>query len=317
MNLPEPQTTTEKTLRCSRRLRWATMRGFRHFPLLAGRFLLLIMMLPQLSGAATTVFFPPPESPQDQRSDYQFALLQLALSRAGGEYDPKRSSEAMPQSRALEELMTCNRDIQVVASMTSIDRESRLLPIRIPIMRGLIGWRIPLVAADRPDLLEHVKTEADLKNFAAGQGPDWPDTEILRRNGLSVNAGGQYQSLFKMLAMHRFDYFPRSAIEIWPEIDEHVAKGLVADTHIVIHYPAAVYFFVCPHDERLAAALRNGLEKAVADGSFDRLFTFYFKKTLKRADIAHRAVIELNNPILPPETPLQRKELWLRPLRTF
>ena len=317
MNLPEPQATTEKKRRCSRRWLWATMQGFRHFPLQAGRFLLLIMMLPQLAGAATTVFFPPPESPQDHRSDYQFALLQLALTRAGGEFYPKRSNEAMPQSRALEELMTCSRNIQVVASMTSIDREARLRPIRIPIMRGLIGWRIPLVAANRPDLLEHVKTRADLKNFTAGQGPDWPDTEILRGNGLSVNAGGQYQSLFKMLAMHRFDYFPRSAIEIWPEIDEHIAKGLVADTHIVIHYPAAVYFFVCPHDERLAAALRSGLEKAVADGSFDRLFTFYFKKTLKRADIAHRTVIELNNPILPPETPLQRKELWLRPLRTF
>lgn len=275
--------------------------------------LLLGSLCGPIAVATTTIRFPPPESAEDHRSDYQFALLQLALARAGGDYVPARGTRVMPQSRALGELARCAGDVQVVASMTSRAREAELLPVRIPIQRGLIGWRIPLVPADRPDMLAHVRTAEDLRHLVAGQGPDWPDTEILRANGLPVSAGGQYQSLFRMLANHRFDYFPRSVIEIWPETDAHRADGLVADRHIVIHYPAAVYFFVCPRDARLAEAIRQGLEKSIADGSFGRLFDTYFASTLKRAELARRTIIELDNPLLGPETPLQRKELWLQP----
>jgi hypothetical protein len=62
-----------------------------------------------------------------------------------------------------------------------------------------------------------VKTLDDLRQLQAGQGHDWPDTEILRFNGLNVQVSASYESLFTMLRAQRFDYFPRSIIEIWDE----------------------------------------------------------------------------------------------------
>ena len=54
-----------------------------------------------------------------------------------------------------------------------------------------------------------------------------------------------------------------------------------------------------------------GLEQALADGSFDRLFFAHYGDALQRARLSERQLIELDNPLLPPDTPLQRAELWL------
>ncbi|BEV73832.1 transporter substrate-binding domain-containing protein [Paludibacterium sp. THUN1379] len=268
-------------------------------------------LCPLVQGAQP-VYLPPPESVTDHRSDYQFQLLQLALQEDGHRFQALRGQQAMPQARALGELAACQPGVDVVASMTTIERESRLLPIRIPIDRGLIGWRIALIRAEQPERLANVDSLATLAQLTAGQGPDWPDTRILRANGLPVNSSGQYDALFRMLQNRRFDYFPRSVNEIWPELDRYRQAGLGVDRHLVLHYPAAVYFFVCPHNQVLAEAIRHGLEKALRDNRFNQLFTQYYQDALSRADLGHRTIIELANPELPPQTPLQRQDLWLR-----
>ena len=88
------------------------------------------------------------------------------------------------------------------------DLEETLLPIRIPIYRGLIGWRIPLVSAANKDLLASVRTLDDLRRLRFGQRQDWADTPILRANGLEVKTSQSYESLFRMLDAGRFEVFP-------------------------------------------------------------------------------------------------------------
>jgi len=61
---------------------------------------------------------------------------------------------------------------------------------------------------------------------------------------------------------------------------------------------------------RLAQDIRAGLEKAIADGSFDKLFQQYFGEWLRKAQLETRTVIELRNPLLTPGTPSDRAELW-------
>jgi hypothetical protein len=171
---------------------------------------------------------------------------------------------------------------------------------------------LPLVRAEEPDLLSGVHSVQELRHFTAGQGHDWPDTEILRGNGLNVVGVPRYDSLFHMLAMKRFDYFPRSIAEIWAEAQQHRAEGIVIDRNLVIRYPTAFYFFVNKHDTALAETIRSGLEHAIADGSFDRLFCQHHARVIEQAQLGRRTLIELDNPILPPQTPLARKELWFR-----
>ena len=275
--------------------------------------LLLLGGTASAAMAAEKIFYPRPESASDPRVEYPLKLLDMALKKSGAQYELLPSQLAMQQGRALQEVEFGSDMVHIVWSMTSKEREQKTLPIRIPIYKGLIGWRLPLVTQNASIQFMGVKEIEDMKPFEAGQGHDWPDTEILRFNGLAVQGSPTYEGLFLMLEANRFHYFPRSVIEIWAEADLHAHNGVVIDSHIALHYPAAFYYFVNKGNTKLAKALTQGLEKSIADGSFDQLFHQYFDPLIKRSDLGNRTVIELKNPLLPALTPLGRKELWFQP----
>ncbi|WP_374359642.1 hypothetical protein [Pseudoduganella danionis] len=272
---------------------------------------LLLLCLCAIDGVRAEpiqVRYPRAESLDDERGEYGYALLQLALAKAGNRYQAVLSQTSMQQNRALVELQSGAGRIDIVGTMTSIERETALLPVRIPMSRGLIGWRVGLLRADRQDLLRDVRNISDLKKFSTGQGHDWPDLTILRHNGILVYPVAVYSSLFGMLNAGRYDWAPRSLNEIWGEARRH--PELVVDQHILLHYPTADYFFVNKNNPALAENIRQGLELALADGSFEQLFYLHYGPGIRRAQLDKRVLIELPNPLLSPQTPLQRKELW-------
>jgi hypothetical protein len=184
-----------------------------------------------------------------------------------------------------------------------------LLPVRIPIQKGVLGWRLGLIRKGDQGRFAGVSSLADLKGLRIAQGQEWPDTLILRANGIDVITAPKYEGLFKMLVSERFDYFPRSVNEIWDELDTH-AGTLEVESRIALHYYYDAYFMVNKKNTRLAENLRQGLEKAIADGSFDRLFDKHHGERLRKARLDQRIVIELKNPLLTPGTPSDRPELW-------
>ena len=192
--------------------------------------------------------------------------------------------------------------------MTSAERESKLLPIRIPIDKGLIGWRLIVMNKHRSELIARTRSLADLRTLKAGQGADWPDIAIMRGNGLNVYGTSNYESLFKMLESQRIDYLPRAISEIWAELDKR--KDLAVEPTLVLHYPTAIYFFVRKDDKRLAVDIAAGLEKMIADGSFETMFQEHYAPMIRRANLKTRQVVELRNPVLPDGMPLARKNLW-------
>ncbi|MFL6600969.1 MAG: substrate-binding periplasmic protein [Steroidobacteraceae bacterium] len=257
---------------------------------------------------AEVIRFPMPESEGDRREDYAFQLLQIALSNAGTEYRIQMARVAMNQDRGVLEI-EAGRTIDVAPLPTSAEREARLLPIRIPIYKGALGWRIGLIRKGDQELFARVDTLQDLKGVRLAQAPEWPDTKILQANGISVIAAQGYEGLFKMLEAQRFDYFPRSVMEIWDE-QANNADTLVVEPHLALHYYYDAYYMVNRKNTRLAQDIRDGLERAIRDGSLDKLFQQYFGERIRKAHLETRRVIELQNPLLSPETPSNRPELW-------
>jgi len=202
-------------------------------------------------------------------------------------------------------------DVDVVWTMTSKEREEVLLPIRIPLEKGLLGWRIFLIQTKNAGKFANIKSLDDLKKYEAGQGHDWPDTEILRASGLKVKGSPNYDSIFKMLEAGRFDYFPRSVLEIWDEAKSHPDMDLEIEKTVVVQYPTAQYFFVNKKNTQLAGLIESGLQLALKDGSFDKLFLEEYGEDLKRANLKGRTHFLIGNPLLPAQTPLQDKRLWL------
>ncbi|MDC7700184.1 hypothetical protein [Vogesella indigofera] len=257
-----------------------------------------------------------PDYPDPNKHFFR-AALQLALDKSGQDYELTPVLPEMLQGRSIARAMGSDGDIDVLWTMTTREREALLLPVRFPVDKGLLGWRIAIVRQDKAEQFANVRSVQDLRYFTAGQEHDWPDTRILRESGLPVMSAGQYESLFRMLVAKRFDYFPRGVAEAWGEVDARPGLGLTVDRFIVLHYPAAEYFFVTPRKPYLAEHIWQGLLRAQADGSFDRLFHAHFDPLLRRARLSQRRVIELPNPmldaanLLPADSPW-----WYRPLPT-
>jgi hypothetical protein len=278
------------------------------------------LILASLGGACTAhaadepVRLPRHINMPDPQLNYVRRVVELALARTGSKVEIRPTDLDMTQGRTMVELATGKSPVDLMWTVTDRQREdSGLLPVRIPIDRGLMGWRLLLVRRAELDEWRKVRSLDDLRQHLAGQGHDWPDTTILRANGLQVGTSSVYEALFRMLSAGRIDYFPRSILEIDAEMADDRYPDLAIAPGLMLHYPAAAYLFVSPSRPRLAAQLTAGLEAAVADGSFQRLHREFYGPVLKVHPIAPDRVLRLSNPLLPPRTPIQRRELWMQP----
>lgn len=247
----------------------------------------------------------------DERSFYPIELLKLALSKSNHSIVARPSEFTMSQYRTLKQL-ELNKGIDVVWTMTNAEREQQLRPIRIPIDRGLIGWRLLAIQQHDVALFQNLPDDTALRTLLTVQGIDWPDYEILQSNRFKVVPSNYFQGMYQMLHVGRVRFFARSITEIWPELSllKEMKNPLVVAPRWVLHYPAALYFFVRKDDHELAQAIESGLEVAIRDGSMKQLFLNHFQETLDKADLTNRQVVELTNTALPHQTPVERSDLW-------
>ncbi len=270
-------------------------------------------------GDDLIVRVPQNEGNVDTRSLYFIDLLKLALDKTITKYGPYRLVMAdlkMQQDRALNWIEQ-EKIIDLYWSMTDKNRETKLLPVRIPLMKGLLGYRIFIINKDDQEKFDRINTIGDLKKLTAGQGHDWPDVDILQANNLNVVSFSNYEGSFKMLKARRFDYYPRGVGEIFPEIEARKEMGLTVEKHLLLRYPAPIFYFVNRKNLPLAARIEEGLRMAISDGSFNRLFFNHpnNKAIFSKAGINERLIFDMVNPNLTLETQalLQDKSLWLDP----
>lgn len=283
------------------------------FPQLLHAFRYWLVLLLLISNGALSqqiIHYPRAESDIDARMRYPIALLRLCLESTPYKLEP--SDLAMQQARNLR-MLKQGKGVDVVWSVTTKTREAELLPIRIPIDRGLLGWRLLLIQQKDAARFAEITTAAQLMPLRAAQGHDWPDREILLSNKFNVTPSPSYEGLFQMLGRGHVDYFPRSVAEITAEANTHKDMGLIIEPHLVVHYPQPLYYFVNKNNVELANAITIGLEKAIANGSMRTLFNQHYGTAIAQAKLATRTKIELKNPLLPSETPLADLRLWFTP----
>lgn len=274
---------------------------------------LVSICLPALSQQV--VVYPQPESNTDERTNYPIALLRLCEQKSGGQFILQPSLFHAQQGRYLRQLAQ-GHGIDVVWSLTSKEREEELLPVRIPIDRGLLGWRLLLIRSIDQPLFSDIHLQTELSKLRAGLGHDWPDVDVFKANNLNVSTGSTYEGLFKMLAFNHIQYFPRAVSEIWPELEDHQELALSVESTLAIHYPSAFYFFVNKNNTQLAATLESCLKEATQDGSLRKLFNNYFQTSIERAQLSKRKIINLANPALPSSVPTSSREYWYSPMET-
>jgi hypothetical protein len=265
---------------------------------------------------AMRYIYPPPESGADVRMGYYWELLQAALDETTPRWGPyvlQPSPKVMNSGRA-EVLLAASTDISVMARTTSVNREQILRPIRIPLDKGLTGYRLFLIKASTQPRLDGVRTLAQLQTFSIGQGAVWVDTDILRTQGFTVVTAPTYELLLPMLESNRFDLFSRGVNEIGPEFSagSKTYPSLAIERRLLVYYPLPRYFFFAqtPEGDRMAQRVEEGLRTLMKNGKFEKRYQAFKKSILGELNLAGRRVFTLSNPYLPPETPLTERELW-------
>ncbi len=147
------------------------------------------------------IYGSPLEGVENFNRVYQLRLLKAALDASGQRYELIPAGRDLVQSRLLKEIAA--KRVDVYWSMTSVNREQLLQPIRIPLDKGLNGWRVMLVRKSQQDVFANIRSLEDLARYVLLQGHDWPDTSILKFNGLLVDTRQHHEQLFDMLRKGR------------------------------------------------------------------------------------------------------------------
>ena len=264
---------------------------------------LLLSLFPITSSAVDIVRYNISLKRIDSKQSYYIDMLTLALEKTVPEYGEYKLTPVLVDMSQGRNAIMVERDagIDVVWRMTSTDIEQRLSAVYWPLLKGLMGYRIFIIRAERQADFPITMSKEDLRNLVAGQGNDWPDGDILLGNGFNVIQTGEL-GLLDMLDKRRFDYFPRALHEPWVEIQNR--PQFTVERNILLKYSAPMFFFVNKDNEKLKERLNLGMAKAYQDGSFEQLFSNHeiTKDILAKANIEQRKVIELSNPLLSDKT---------------
>lgn len=141
-------------------------------------FILIALLLAATVGAAPLEIRLPLTGAGQSRDTYQRALLHLLLDEAGVDYRITIVPVRFSQARIIHEL-TRGELINLYWMGTSPELERRLLPVRYPLYRGLLGYRLLFIRDDRQTDFDSVRSAEDLGKFTGGQGIGWSDVAVL------------------------------------------------------------------------------------------------------------------------------------------
>lgn len=277
---------------------------------------LLICIFHVSSGySEMEVIYPRPAFEGDHRHDDVIEILKVALEKTVKEYGSYNLAPNNHQMTAMRQVASVktSKYINVFWGTASKENEQKFITVSIPLRKGMLSYRIMLIPADKQELFDSITTLDELKKIKMGQGLGWQDVQVYRHNGVDVHTA-KYENLFKMIDKGRLDAFPRGVGEVFSEYQAHseTHPNIAVEKRILLYYPWPYYFVFNKHDEILAKRVEDGLLKMIEDGSFDEIFEKYNADYIKKAGMAERRVIELENPLLPDNHQFDEK-LWFKP----
>ncbi|GEA01353.1 hypothetical protein KUL17_02500 [Alteromonas sp. KUL17] len=236
--------------------------------------------------------------------NYHVAVLH-ALLNATKEYgDVTLVPHPQPMTQSRQMLSLLKEEADVMWSVTNQAREQKLIPIRLPLLKGFAGFRVLVINPSRRKELTKGADSRTLKSLTMVQGSDWPDIDVLTANGYKVEGEDWslwFDSMYSMVSRNLVDAFPRNIIEVHRDLERHKNKDVALEQFHLLKYPNYEYFFVSPDNPALANRLRLGLIRILDNGELERIFNNFegHRKAEILANDKNRKVHELGNPTIP------------------
>ncbi|WP_157964787.1 hypothetical protein [Algibacillus agarilyticus] len=239
-------------------------------------------------------------------------LLTLEVGKTKfGDYDTKILTTPYPKTRVIHFVKSQNNAI--IWSTTAKKLEEELSAVYVPIIKGILGYRVFLIRSEEQARFDSITKLAELRQFTIGQGKAWNDNAILRHNGFTV-IGAEANGLVNMLLAKRFDIYSRGIHEPWIELKAGIKMSI--ENNLMLNYPLPIYFFVNSANKDLHQRLTWGLEHIIKTGQFDQLFKNHpiYSEAMNKINFHKRKSFTLINPNLSPQTKalLKKDKYWLK-----
>jgi hypothetical protein len=265
----------------------------------------------------------PPEVSGDQRASYFWELLAAALEsnrHVYGDYEIASYPVPMSHARTIAEMEAGGQGrVNIFVPGTNPDLETRLLPVRIPIDKGLLGYRLFLIMPETQARLDTVRDVGSLRQFTVGQGEPWADARILDANGFKLVLANGYVGPVQDARRPPFRPAFRGIDEIWSEWQLHKAHipSVQIERTLILHYPMPRYYFVprTAQGERMAQRIEDGLHRLSRSGEFDRRYLVIQTQCSWRSRSGWASRAAYPQPLLRPVHPLLRQALVGRPFQ--
>ncbi|QFU24940.1 transporter substrate-binding domain-containing protein [Shewanella eurypsychrophilus] len=263
----------------------------------------------------SSIVVQPKQSKNDASYQYYIDLVRLVLRETQTQYGNAELVEAessYTQSRAFIALKTNRLDLYWAG--TNKQREQEFRAIRMPLMGGLLGVRVPVIRAVKYQMFLQIGTSGQLKVLTACQGDQWPDSDILQENGYRVERVTQFALMYSMLKQGRCDYFPRGITEVYAELEGEDKEDLIAFDKVLLSYPFPMYFFVNKENSALAERLEQGLLSLISQGKLKKFMQQHpvTKNIFPLEKYSNSKMFSLINSSLPESTPIADESLWLQ-----
>ncbi len=172
--------------------------------------------------------------------------------------------------------------------------------IKIPIMKGLLGFRALVVHNEEIQRIKHIQTLEEFRHLKAGQIEHWSDIAVFESNNIEVVTGNNMDVLFTMLERKRFDYIPLGIGEVKNIFDlvktDHADLSILNSTYL--HYPFPVYFYVCDCEPLIAERIKFGLKTLKENGKLDQLIDRHFGGSFAKIKSQGTQIFKISNPYL-------------------
>jgi hypothetical protein len=173
-----------------------------------------------------------------------------------------------------------------------------LVYIPFPIELGALSYRICYANKNLTQQVQEITSLDHLKHFKIGVGAGWLDAKILHHHGVPTVEGSNITGLFRMTQAGRADLFCPSPTEYFHELKVEQATDLQLNNKLALYYPLPKFLFSHKSNQALMDQLKEGIEIAYQDGSYQRLWSAVHEEDLQRAKLNERHLIKMENPFI-------------------
>lgn len=276
----------------------------------------MVSLTPTQADAVDTVKMLRLSADLDKRTLHKEAVIVRALSISEPEFGAYHFIPVlgnMTPGRTLSSIKE-GKLINTYIGPARENMEEFAIPIKVPIRMGLLNYRLFLVHQKNLPKFAQIESLAGLNTVVAGLQNHWVTTDIFKKSNMNFVTGSNFEGMFLMLKMNRFDYFPRAIYEIYEEFEMRklALDNIVIEPRLALHLPMPTYVYVARSETQLAKRVEFGLRKMLNNGEIKQLLYKYYSEEIQKANLAERTIIHMENPFFRDKEILEDPLLWIK-----